>query len=183
MSHDFRQIAPTDHFGWHACYLELFERLFHSLRYVEGSVGEWGCDGAGGILTYCDWFERNSECARNYITCDISPRPSSLANKPGIVHLQGNAYSPEGVARMRQFAPFACQVEDGPHDLGSQRFFVENYPHLLAARGLAILEDIQSPEHVPILIGALPQGFIGMSVDMRIADSRYDSLVLLIIRA
>jgi cephalosporin hydroxylase len=183
MSHTFKQIAPTDHFGWHAHYLTAYERLFKSVDH--GSVLEIGCDGGGGILSYAEWFSRQAGIflPRQFVSCDISPRPASLDANKQIIHYQGDAYQLSFIEEvLKKHGPFAVIVEDGPHTLGSQEFFVQHYTHLLTERGIALIEDIQRPEHVPYLIGKIPQGFVGYAVDLRHTDDRYDSLILAIER-
>jgi len=184
MSHTFKQIASTDHFGpWHSNYMEFYERLFRSVDH--GSVLEIGCDGGGGILSYAEWFSRQAGIMlpRQLISCDISPRPESLDANKQITHYQGNAYDGDFIRDViEKHGPYAVMVEDGPHTLGSQQFFVQHYPPMLTKNGIAIVEDIQHPEHITELYRRLPEGFVGYAVDLRLADSRYDSLLFVIHR-
>lgn len=181
MSHTFQQIAPTDHFGWHKGYMDVYHRLFQTVG--PGSVLEIGCDGGGGILSYADYFSRVMQHKRQYISCDISPKPGNLDLYPEITHHQGNAYAHDFISEVLQrYAPYAVIVEDGPHTLGTQMFFAEHYPQMLSKDGIAIIEDIQAPEHVSQIVGKIPAGFTTYAIDLRWADDRYDSLLICIQR-
>src|SRR3954471_13805493 len=127
MPHSFQQIAPTDHFSWHAAYMNVYERLFRTAG--PGAVLEIGCDGGGGILSYADHYSQNAGLMlpREFVACDLSSRPPSLDADKRIRHHQLNAYQAAGVALLSQYAPYAVIVDDGPHTTGSQVFFVENY--------------------------------------------------------
>lgn len=183
MSNSFNQIHPSDHFGWHKTYMDVYDRLFQSVGF--DNVLEVGCDGGGGILSYADWFYRNGGgIPQQFISCDISPRPDSLDENKEIIHYQGNAYSLEFVNKaLKMHAPYSALIEDGPHTLGTQLFFVEHYAKLLSPDGIGIVEDIQDPAHIAQLHAKLPPGFSGYTVDLRIADNRYDSLLFVIERA
>jgi len=186
-THSFKQLAPTDHFtSWHAHYLTAYEHLFRRASEDFGTVLEIGCDGGGGILTYADWvasYGNPKAINRNYVSCDIAPRPPSLDLNPAISHHQIDAYKPESVAMLEMYAPFVIQIDDGPHTLGSQIFFAQNFPKMLSENGIAIIEDVQKTEHIPQLHGALPPGFVGFAVDLRFTDDRYDSSLFVIQRA
>lgn len=180
MSHPFQFFAPTDHMpgGWHGSYLEVYHRLFQSVDH--GSILELGCDGGGGVLSYADYFSKRGGILlpQEFISCDISPRPSSLDLNKRIIHYQGDAYRLDFINEvLKSHAPYAVQIDDGPHTLSSQTFFVEHFPQMLSERGVAIVEDLQSWDHVALLHGKLPAGFVGYGVDLRWQDDRYDSLL------
>lgn len=163
--------------------MDVYHRLFKTVGH--GSVLEIGCDGGGGILSYADWFSKSAGILlpREFVSCDISPRPPSLDLNPRIHHYQGNAYTYDFIDEvLHRYAPYAVIVEDGPHTLGTQMFFAEHYPRMLSEDGIAIIEDIQSPEHVSQIVGKIPPEFTAYAIDLRWADDRYDSLLLCIQR-
>lgn len=183
MSHSFKQIAPTDHFGWHAAYLEVYERLFKSVGH--GSVLEIGCDGGGGILSYEEFFSRAGILLpRRFVSCDISPEPDSLKLHKSVMrtHFQLDAYTQESLSLLSSLGPFSLMIDDGPHTLGSQQWFVQNYPCLLTGDGLAIVEDIQDIAHIQELAKCVREGFMGYAIDLRHVNGRYDDLLFVIQR-
>lgn len=162
--------------------MEVYHRLFQTID--PGSVMEIGCDGGGGILSYADYFSGGNMTPREFISCDISPRPDSLDSNSAIRHYQGDAYRLDFINEvLKKHAPYAAIIEDGPHTLSSQMFFVEHFPNLLSRDGVAICEDIQDAAHISQLHGKLPQGFVGYGIDLRWQDNRYDSLLFVIHRA
>lgn len=183
MSHSFRQITPTDHFGWHAAYLEVYEKLFAHFKAWTFSHGdrivrilEIGTDGGGGLLMYYDNFR---QCIVHGI--DISPTPECV-KRYGIFHTQGDAYTQDTLSFYRAMDLFDIIIDDGPHTIGSQEFFVQHYPHLLTGDGIAIVEDIQEPHHATHLASLVPEGFFSMVVDLRHVNGRYDDVLLVIFR-
>lgn len=183
MSHRFAQITPTDHFGWHAAYLEAYEKLFAPFKDGETQLLEIGTDGGGGLRMYSDYFPHG------VITgIDISPTPSELEKEIAdsyegkIRHIVRDAYSIYGVQHLKHFGPYHVIIDDGPHTLGSQEFFVHQYPNLLAGDGIAIVEDIQEWGHVAHLAKMVPTGFFAMGIDLRHVNGRYDDILLAIWR-
>lgn len=186
MSHSFRQITPTDHFGWHLAYLELYEKLFAPFKALDGEecivhikLLEIGTDGGGGLRMYQDYFPQGM-----IYGIDIASTPEAVRDQPHIMHLQADAYTTTMVNAWKQLCPslFHIIVDDGPHTLGSQEFFVQHYPSLLTEDGIAIVEDIQEWSHVDHLAGMVPEGFFTMGIDLRRNSGRYDDILLAIWR-
>lgn len=182
MSHRFTFPVPTDHApgGWHAAYMEVYEKLFAPMKETAYKVVEIGCDGGGGIRSYHDYFPK-AHC----VSVDISPVPESLNGFPRIRHLQMDAYTKEFVEcffNEDKDEGIDVIIDDGPHTLGSQEFFVQHYPKMLAPDGIAIVEDIQAWEHVAHLAALVPQGFFSMGIDLRANSGRYDDILLAIWR-
>ncbi len=179
MSHRFKQITPTDHFGWHAAYLEVYERLLLPYREEKCSVVEIGTDGGGGLRMYQDYFPNGK-----IIGMDISPTPDAALNQPRIIHGQVDAYSVEGLLFVNRHAEnLKVIIDDGPHTLGSQEYFARNYPNLLVADGIAIIEDIAEHAHLSILQTAVGPEFFTMGIDLTHHDERrFDNRLLAIWR-
>lgn len=180
MSHSFKQITPTDHFGWHASYFEVYDRLFCNFRGTGRPILEIGTDGGGGLMSYSEYFSSASIWGM-----DISPAPEHIKQHTVISHWQINAYSSEAVetaSHALKFGGFQVIIDDGPHSVESQEFFVRFYPPLLSDTGMAIVEDIQDPTYIERLHRCLPEGFLGYAIDLRLADNRYDSLLFVIQR-
>jgi len=165
--------GPTDKLtgAWHKGYPIVMARLLAALKNTEDSVVELGTDGGWPLIAYGEWFQN----ARKVIGIDISPTPECVQSQSQIEHWQRDAYTMDTIAKLRGYGRFAFLCDDGSHQLGHQEFFVEHYVPLLSEDGIAIVEDLQRPEHVAALHAKLPQGFMGYAIDLRISDSRYDS--------
>lgn len=174
MKHSFKQITPTDHFGWHAAYLPVYERLFDSIKRTIDPILEIGTDGGGGLLMYEDWFPNST-----IVGVDISPEPSSIESKMRIIHHQCDAYREIGY--LAGYGRFALVIDDGPHSIESQEFFVASYPLILNPGGLAVVEDIQHPDHIQRLARHVPDGMMGFSIDLRHVNDRYDDLLFVVL--
>lgn len=182
----FSQITPTDKFGWHAAYLPVYERLFKPFLELDSDqfhrairLLEIGTDGGGGLRMYQEYFPY-----AQITGVDISPIPDAVKDQPRIMHYQEDAYKQSTVALLEAvFHQFDILIDDGPHTLGSQMFFVQNYPHLLTPEGIAIVEDIQDPAHIAQLQSVLPPGFHSMAIDLRhVEPTRYDNLLFCVFR-
>lgn len=171
---------PTDKMPgqWHAHYALAYSMLLSHLRGTTDAVLEIGTAGGGSLIAYHDWFEN-----ARIIGMDPFFAPEVLKGYPRIHHFKQDAYAVQSVDMLVPMGPFAVAVDDGPHSLESQLFFARNYPRLLSRDGIAIIEDIQSPDHIKPIFEAMPHGFTGYAIDMRLADRRYDSLIFCIERA
>lgn len=166
----------TDHFTSHSALLPVYEKLFAPIRNTTNSILEIGVNYGGGIRMYSDYFKR-AKC----FGMDILPTPDGIKGDGRIFHRQGDAYTMESVELMRELGGrFALIVDDGPHDLGTQGFFCEHYPALLAPDGIAIVEDVQGPGYIELLKDAVPPSFHTMCVDLRHVNNRYDDLLFII---
>ena len=56
----------------------------------------------------------------------------------------GDAYTPEVVQALSAYYPagYDLIIDDGPHTIDSQKYFLNNYLPLLSDEGVAVLEDI-----------------------------------------
>lgn len=116
---------------------------------------------------------------------DVSPTPDGVKDQPRIIHHhQMDAYQQSSVTFLGlSHHLFDVIIDDGPHTLGSQIFFVQNYPNLLTPEGIAIVEDIQDPAHIAQLQSVLPPGFHSMAIDLRhVEPTRYDNLLFCVFR-
>lgn len=183
MIHPFIFNGPTDKAkgAWHGSYPFFYARILAALKNTQDSILEIGTDGGAPLLTYREWFNE----AKKVVGIDVQPAPDCVRANKGVEHWQRDAYTKDVVEILSHpsYAPFAFICDDGSHFLNHQQFFVEHYPQLLSEEGIGCVEDIQDPSHIAILHAKLPPGFIGFTVDLRLADSRYDSLLYLFARA
>ena len=134
-----------------------------------------GTDGGGGLLMYADYFKQS-----HMVGFDPYNQPESVKNIDQISHFMVDAYTDEAIVIAKTFGEFGVIIDDGPHCVGSQSWFVKNYPQLLSADGVAIVEDIPDDERLNILISCVPEGFNYEVRDLRLINGRYDDLLLII---
>lgn len=130
---------------------------------------------------YSDYFKTHGTVKREFIACDISPRPDGLSLDPDIVHYQMDAYTQFACDKISERGPFALCIDDGNHHVAAQRVFCSMYPRLLTKNGLCIIEDCQSIDHIAQLATAVPEGFYSFAIDLR-HHGRYDNILFCITR-
>jgi O-antigen biosynthesis protein len=178
MNHFIRSDIQTDHFTSHSALLDVYEMLFHNIRWTQDSVLEIGTNDGGGIKMYSDYFQNAKAFGM-----DILPTPEALKKYPRIVHHCRDAYTVESIELMKSLGrDFALIVDDGPHTLESQLWFCEHYPHLLSPDGLAVVEDIQEYAWTEQFFKKVPSGFIGITIDLRSVNNRWDDILFVIRR-
>jgi cephalosporin hydroxylase len=91
-----------------------------------------------------------------------------------------DAYTAEAAAKVKGLAPKGIDfiIDDGPHTLESQCKFLSLYLPLLAQGGMAVIEDVQSPDWFNSLKQHVPEEFAFEGIDLRGIKGRYDDLVL-----
>jgi len=171
---------PTDKMdgAWHQHYKNFYSRILAGLRDTTDCVAELGTDSGGPLLAYREWFSK----AKMVVGMDVNPPPQCLWGKDGLHHYQMDAYTRDAIGFLKSHGEYACVIDDGSHFLHHQFFFAEHYPTLLSKDGVAIIEDIQNWDHVAQICGKVPNGFLVYGVDLRWADNRYDSTLLVIER-
>lgn len=173
--------VATDHQpgGWHSAYIEIYKLLFSRWeRAAPVVLLEIGTAGGGGLRAYQDYFPNG------YILgIDIHAIPDGVKGQPRIVHMQDDAYTMAKVNELALSPRFDIQIDDGPHSIESQEFFVQHYPNLLGPGGVAIVEDVQAPEHIARLARLVPPEFFAYGIDLTMHDGgRYDNRILVIQR-
>lgn len=70
----------------------------------------------------------------------------------------GDAYTPEVVQALSAYYPagYDLIIDDGPHTIDSQKYFLSNYLTLLSDKGIAVLEDIIDVNRMQELIECIP---------------------------
>jgi hypothetical protein len=173
--HTFRQFSPTDHFTTHAAYLPVYERLFKPWKDTEKSILEIGVAGGGGLQMYHDWFPKASLKG-----VDVNSLPPDLLGMDRISFFKQNAYQESSVELFKR-VPFAVMIDDGPHNLESQEFFVAKYTPLLVSGGVAVVEDVRYIEDFERLAQRVPAGYDSMGIDLRYAGPA-DNLLFVVFK-
>jgi 23S rRNA U2552 (ribose-2'-O)-methylase RlmE/FtsJ len=170
--------GPTDKQpgGWHQAYIPVYERLFAPHQDTEMDILEIGVDGGYSLIAHSGYFYN-----ARVIGMDINPIPESIVGSKSVLHIQHDAYSQSALDMLAKLR-FAVMIDDGPHSIESQEYFVRNYPKLLTYDGIAVVEDVQDIAHIDRLHAALPEGFIGYPIDLRRINNRYDDILFVVTR-
>lgn len=157
-------------------YLPLYDFLLARYRDEPIQLLEIGFQFGCSLRTWREYFKRALICGIDVTLNDLDFPPED-----GIALIQGDAYTLGMVDRLGNMQ-FDIAIDDGPHTLASQLFFCQFYVPMLAPDGIAIIEDIANPKHLPQLRKAVPQGFQSCSVDLRKEGGLPDSILLLVYR-
>jgi cyclopropane fatty-acyl-phospholipid synthase-like methyltransferase len=84
--------------------------------------------------------------------------PSKNPSTERITINLGNAYTPEVVSGLQAYFPngYDLIIDDGPHTIESQKYFLTNYLPLLSNKGVAVLEDIIEVNRLEELTACIP---------------------------
>lgn len=85
---------------------------------------------------------------------DITPISNSSLSGSNVFPYFGNAYSKEYLNKFENEF-FDVIIDDGPHTLESQIYFLENFTKKLKSKGILILEDIIDMNGVDSLMNCL----------------------------
>lgn len=96
-------------------------------------VLEIGISDGRSILLWRDYFTKAEVVGIDIDHCQL------LDNQTRITQLTTNAYS---VPLLNSLGKFDFIIDDGPHTIESQLFFLTHYPKLLNPGGILVLEDI-----------------------------------------
>lgn len=146
--HDFAH--KTDKFFAHQ-YIEVYEGLFEPIRDRVANVLEVGVNTGDSHRMWRDYFPQ-----ANIYGLDIHDLCGSMVGEERIFVQFRDAYTDECVADFGDLR-FDILVDDGPHTLGSQQFFVNKYSSLLADNGILVIEDIPDPDWIPVIAASVPE--------------------------
>lgn len=157
-------------------YLPLYDFLLARYRDEPINLLEIGFQFGCSLRTWREYFKRAL-----ILGIDVVHNGLSFPASDGIALQIGDAYSHDMLTRLGNMQ-FDVMLDDGPHHLANQLFFCQFYVPMLAPGGIAIVEDIESPKHLPQLREAVPEGFQSCSVDLRKEGGLPDSVLLLVWR-
>lgn len=92
-----------------------------------------------------------------------------------------DAYAARTLIKAQEHSPngFNLIIDDGPHSLESQIYFLRMYLALLRPGGICVIEDVQDPNWFNNLTRELPQHWPRQVIDRRHIKNRYDDLMLI----
>lgn len=134
--------------GYLHSYYEVYDVHFSRLKATAKNVLEIGTYAGDSLLVWRDYFlNANIYGVDNY----FQPR---FSKENRITFNLLDAYSVDSVKKLSR--KYDVIIDDGPHTLESQIFFVENYLPLLSENGVMVIEDILSWENAIDVAKAFP---------------------------
>ena len=184
---------PMDHIANNALtdknttrsYFCAYEPLLYPKRSTAQNILEVGIYYGGSIQLWRDWFPKAhiygvDICDLNFI------RSEHISNDHHItLFTNTNAYDDAFIKTNFQdkSIKFDMILDDGPHTLESNIWFIQKYLPLLAEDGILIIEDIQDFDFIDILIQNVPNDlkkYIQVHDLRKIKNCRYDDLLFVI---
>ena len=154
----------------------VYDKLLANKRATAKNILEIGVGLGGSLKVWQDYFPR----AIIY-GIDIEMLNPSLNCEPRIRVVLDDAYKRSTVDFMAQ-RKYDVIIDDGPHSLESMLFSTQEYVRLLVPGGIFVIENIQSPEWVPVLLESLGDAYCKKAyiVDKRKVTGQYDNLMMII---
>lgn len=139
----------TDKLSAHQ-YIHVYEALLEPIRNTAKNVLEIGIYWGGSIRMWKSYFPNAT------IHCmDVHDNCNGFKGEDRISPVYLDAYSEEALGKVSH-VKFDFMIDDGPHTLESQQYFVNKYSSLLSPNGILVVEDIPHPEWIPALTEATP---------------------------
>ncbi len=165
-------------------YLPLYQKLLYNKKEIAKNVLEIGINHLGGsIKLWSDFF--TNACIHGLDIIHIDEIWEGIKNKENIkLYTSINAYDINFVTSnfLNKNIKFDFLLDDGPHSLESMIEFIKLYTRVMTDDGILIIEDIQSPDWINILINEVPnelKKYIKI-YDLRPKKNRYDDIVFVI---
>jgi hypothetical protein len=166
-------------------YFYVYEPLLHQKRSTAKNILEVGIYYGGSIQLWRDWFPKAhiygvDICDLNFI------RSKHISNDHHITLFTNTKAYDEAFIKTNfqdKSIKFDMILDDGPHTLESNIWFIQKYLPLLAEDGILIIEDIQDFSFIDILIKYVPNDFkkyIQVHDLRQIKNCRYDDLLFVI---
>jgi cephalosporin hydroxylase len=169
----------TDKDTFHS-YIEMYEQFLSPLinKSFPVTIAEVGIQYGGSMLLWQDYLPK-----ANFIYLDnvdaIHPKIREHLDLGRSQLIFEDAYTEKAAAKVKKLAPKGIDfiIDDGPHTLESQCKFLSLYLPLLTEGGMAVIEDVQSPDWFNTLKQHVPEEFTFEKIDLRGIKGRYDDLV------
>jgi len=137
------QNAVEDYGYAHRCheYAEFYDYLLNPLRNKEVKLLEIGIAKGGSIQMWREYFDKGTIYGVDNVPYLLNIKRDF--NDPNIITFWENAYCDAFIDKLTNLElSFDVILDDGPHTLDSQKFFVNNYHQFLNDQGYMIIEDI-----------------------------------------
>jgi beta-1,4-mannosyl-glycoprotein beta-1,4-N-acetylglucosaminyltransferase len=164
-------------------YIETYERILSRYIGKKSSILEIGVQYGGSSLLWHEYLE-DSNLVMSDIKDQIGKNILDRLNPERYKFHIFDAYTKESLEKIKEENPggFDILIDDGPHTLDSQKFFIENYISLAKENSVMIIEDIQDINHTTILKECLPEEYRESIeiIDLRNQKNRYDDIMFIV---
>lgn len=173
----------TDKDTYHS-FMDVYEQLFKSKKecatnILEIGIGPAGTLNGGSIKLWHDYFLNADIHAIDII--EYTDIWDNIKNIERIkLYPKSNAYSEEFVKNTFINKEFDVIIDDGPHTLQSMIDFVKVYLPYLKEDGIAIIEDVQTPDWVPKILQNVSANYNAVVYDRRHIKNRWDDILIVI---
>jgi len=164
-------------------YIETYERILSKYIGKKSSILEVGVQYGGSSLLWHEYLE-DSNLVMADIKDQIGKNILDRLNQERYKFHIFDAYTKESLEKIKEENPegFDILIDDGPHTLESQKFFIKNYISLAKENSVMIIEDIQDINHTAILKECLPEEYRESIeiIDLRNQKNRYDDIMFIV---
>jgi predicted O-methyltransferase YrrM len=160
--------------GYLHSYYEVYDIHFNRLRGSAKNVLEIGTYAGESLLVWREYFSK-----ANIFGVDNYFKPSFHSENRIKFELM-DAYCEDSVSKLSR--EYDVIIDDGPHTLESQIFFVEKYLPLLAKNGVMVIEDILSLDAAMEISKSFPKELrrFVFSIDRRVVPGVDYSSILIV---
>ena len=137
--------------GYLHAYYEVYDVFFSRLRDSAKKVLEIGTYNGESLRVWREYFT-----SAHIVGADIFFKPLYNLDSRISFHLL-DAYKDSSVDVLND--SYDIIIDDGPHNLDSQIFFIKNYLPLLSSNGILVIEDILSYEAARIIGSYIPDQY------------------------
>lgn len=120
-------------------YLQVYDDIFKPYQMTPGNFLEIGVEFGGSMSLWTRYFTTN----KKIVGMDIAKYLEHMPERDKVEYFfGGDAYLETTAQAMKQrYGTFDIIIDDGPHNLQSHLFFIEQYSKLIN-KGLLIIEDV-----------------------------------------
>jgi len=172
--------SKTDKNTLHS-YLNTYEELFSSRKEFNNNILEIGTHLDGSIKLWSDYFTNSNIFG---VSKNKTQEWDNLIKNDKVQLINDNAYNIDFIKKnfIDKNIKFDIIIDDGPRNLESMIFFAKHYSELLSDKGILIIEDIQSPDWIPLICESFPTKCIDINkisiIDLRAKKFRYDDILI-----
>ena len=178
----FELPGGTDKASYHS-YDTIYSSLLSKYRNQAGTILEIGVQYGGSALLWHEYLPLYKLVLIDTVD-QVHPsiREKMLIDR--YKYIEVDAYTKETIASLKQLYPegFDIIIEDGPHNIETQLFTIQEYSKLLKDGGTLVVEDIQCIEHIePIMKSVNSTEYTSLEfLDLREVKGRYDDLLIVL---
>jgi len=164
-------------------YDEIYSKLLSKYKEKSGSILEIGIQYGGSALLWHEYLPL-FKLALIDITNQVHPTIWKKMLIERYKYIEADAYTIETIDSIKQLYPdgFDIIIEDGPHNIETQIFTIQEYSKLLKEGGVLIIEDVQSFENIETIMSSFnSKDYTSIEFfDLREIKGRYDDLIIVL---